>query len=185
MRSLDSVALCAFSACSVLKSSLAMNGDMATQSSRGRSIPDTEDTEKEQRATEKGEGAAGDLLSNDGRSKQAIADLAEATASLKRTAARLESKEGLLGRLLNDTAYSEGLAADLKETLARFRSIAAKIDSGQGSLGALVNERVLHDSMEEVVAGGGDSKFASWLIRHYQKQGIEMTTPPPSKPEAP
>ena len=34
-----------------------MYGGMATQSSRERSIPDTEDTEKAQRATEKGEEA--------------------------------------------------------------------------------------------------------------------------------
>ena len=54
---LNSVALCAFSVCSVFKSTLAMYGDMATQSLRQRSIPDTEDTEKAQRATEKGEGA--------------------------------------------------------------------------------------------------------------------------------
>ena len=47
------------------------------------------------------------------------------------------------------------------------------MNSGQGTLGALVNERVLHDSLEDVVAGTNDSKFARWLLRHYQKKGIE------------
>ncbi|HEX6852052.1 MAG TPA: MlaD family protein [Candidatus Polarisedimenticolaceae bacterium] len=131
---------------------------------------------------EKGEGAAGDLLSEGGRSKQAVADLAEAAASLKRTAAQLESREGLLGRLLYDKEYGDAVAKDIRETVSRMNSIAGKIDSGQGTLGALVNERVLHDSMEEVVAGVGDSKFASWLIRHYQKQGIEAAVPEPGKP---
>ena len=27
--------------------------------------------------------------------------------------------------------------------------------------------------MEEIVAGTNDSKFARWLMRHYQKKGIE------------
>jgi hypothetical protein len=74
------------------------------------------------------------------------------------------------------------VAKDFRETLSHLSSITAKIDSGQGTLGALVNERVLHDSMEEVVAGVGDSKFANWLIRHYQKKGIEGEVPEPGKP---
>jgi hypothetical protein len=30
--------------------------------------------------------------------------------------------------------------------------------------------------MEDVVAGTNDSKFARWLIRHYQKKGIKLDT---------
>lgn len=131
---------------------------------------------------EKGEGAAGDLLSDRGKSKQAVEDLAQAAASLKRTAAQLESRDGLLGRLLYDEEFSDAVAKDFREALSRLNSIAGKIDSGQGTLGALVNERVLHDSMEDVVAGVGDSKFANWLIRHYQKKGIEVEVPEPGKP---
>ena len=52
--------------------------------------------------------------------------------------------------------------------------ITGKINRGEGTLGALVNERELHDSMEEVVAGIDDSKFARWLVKHYRKKGIKV-----------
>ena len=32
----------------------------------------------------------------------------------------------------------------------------------------------LHDGLEDFTAGVNDSKFARWLMRHYQKKGIEM-----------
>ena len=32
--------------------------------------------------------------------------------------------------------------------------------------------------MEEVVAGVNDSKFARWLMRHYQKKGIKASERP-------
>jgi hypothetical protein len=37
----------------------------------------------------------------------------------------------------------------------------------------LINDRSVHDGLEDVVAGLDDSKFARWLIRRYQKRGIE------------
>ena len=77
-------------------------------------------------------------------------------------------------RLLNDPEYSEALAGDLRETLGNTAEITRKVNEGQGTLGALVNERVLHDGMEEVVAGVGNSKFARWLLRHYQKKGVKI-----------
>jgi hypothetical protein len=46
-----------------------------------------------------------------------------------------------------------------------------------------VNDRTLYDSAEDVVAGVNDSKFALWMLRHYQKKGIEAPPPPP--PAAP
>lgn len=127
---------------------------------------------------ERGEGAVGDLLSSEGEARRAIARLDEAAGSLKNVAERLESKEGLLGRLLYDDEYSEGLATDLKGALRNLEQITAKINTGEGTLGALVNDRTLHDGMEEVVAGVGDSKFARWLLRHYQKKGIKLETEP-------
>ncbi len=124
-------------------------------------------------ALARGEGALGALAAEGGTGEQAIVEARDAAASLRRTAERLESKEGLLGRLLNDTEYSERVARDLETTLGNLAEITGKINSGKGTLGALVNERVLHDSMEDVVAGVGDSDFARWLLRHYQKKGIE------------
>lgn len=121
---------------------------------------------------EKGEGAVGDLLEDDGAARRAIANLDEATATLKRIVGRLESRQGLLGRLLYDEEWSEALAGDLRGAIRDLAEIAQKVNAGQGTLGALVNERVLHDGLEEVVAGVGDSKFARWLLRHYQKKGI-------------
>jgi len=47
----------------------------------------------------------------------------------------------------------------------------------------LVNDRTLYDSAEDVITGVNDSKFARWMLRHYQKQGIEAPPPPP--PPAP
>lgn len=128
------------------------------------------------------EGALGDILAEDGRSTAAIEDLREAAASLRRVAARLESDKGLLGRLLHDTEWSEGMADDLRSAVRDVASITRKIDQGKGTLGLLVNESTLYDGMEEVVAGVGDSKFARWLMRHYQKKGIEAEpAPPPSR----
>lgn len=134
-------------------------------------------------AAAKGEGAVGDLLKKGGVSEQAVGDLREAAASLKRVAARLESTDGLVGKLLNDPAYSNDLAAKLKETVTHLADISRKIDEGQGTLGALVNDRTLYDSAEDVIAGVNDSKFARWMLRHYQKKGIEA--PPPPRDDGP
>lgn len=121
------------------------------------------------------EGAIGELLREDGSGKQAVQDLAEAASSLKRVAASLESERGFVGKLLNDEAYSEKLATDLQTLMANFAEVSSKINHGEGTLGALVNERTLYDGVEDVVAGVNDSKFARWLMRHYQKKGIKAS----------
>jgi phospholipid/cholesterol/gamma-HCH transport system substrate-binding protein len=113
----------------------------------------------------------------------AITDLKEAAGALKRSAARLESKEGLIGKLLNDEEYSNRVAARLDETALHVASIARKLDTGQGTLGALISDRTLYDSAEDVIAGVNDSKFARWLLRHYQKKGIEGPPPPADEPQ--
>ncbi len=128
----------------------------------------------------KGEGAIGSLTKPGGDAEVAIADLKDAAGSLKRSAARLESKEGLFGRLLNDDAYSNQLADGLQSVVTDLAAITKKINDGQGTLGALVNDRTLYDSAEEVIAGVNDSKFARWMLRHYQKKGIEAPVPPPA-----
>jgi phospholipid/cholesterol/gamma-HCH transport system substrate-binding protein len=119
------------------------------------------------------QGALGEMLNEDGSGKQAVLDLAEAAASLKKVTASLASDRGLVGRLLNDEAYSEKLAGDLERMVGNFAEISDKINHGDGTLGRLVNERTLHDGLEDVVAGVNDSKFARWLMRHYQKKGIK------------
>jgi phospholipid/cholesterol/gamma-HCH transport system substrate-binding protein len=131
----------------------------------------------------KGEGLVGDVLKKDGTSQQAVVDLRDAAASLKRVAARLDSTDGLVGKILNDPAYSDAIASKLQETVTNLAEITRKINEGSGTLGALVNDRTLYDSAEDVVAGVNDSKFARWMLRHYQKKGIEA--PPPPEPSAP
>jgi phospholipid/cholesterol/gamma-HCH transport system substrate-binding protein len=130
----------------------------------------------------RGEGAAGDLFEKNGDSEQAIAELKEAAASLRRTAVRLESKDGLIGKLLNDEAYSNQVASKLEESVANIAAITGKINRGEGTLGALVNDRTLYDGAEDVMAGVNDSKFARWMLRHYQKKGIEAPPPPAPSP---
>jgi phospholipid/cholesterol/gamma-HCH transport system substrate-binding protein len=125
-------------------------------------------------AANAGQGGVGALLEEGGAGQQALEDLRAAAGSLKAVGERLESRQGLLGRLLNDEEYSEELAANLGATLANLAEITGKINSGEGTLGQLVNERVLHDGAEEIVAGVNDSKFARWLLRHYQKKGIKL-----------
>ncbi|MCP3978816.1 MAG: MCE family protein [bacterium] len=131
------------------------------------------------------QGALGALLQEDGAGQQAVEDLAGAAASLKTVASRLESSEGLIGKLINDTEYADAVAADVREITSNLAEITGKINRGEGTLGALINERTLHDGLEDVVAGVNDSKFARWMLRHYQKKGItlepEEAEPPASR----
>jgi phospholipid/cholesterol/gamma-HCH transport system substrate-binding protein len=129
---------------------------------------------------ERGEGAIGSLTTKGGDAEIAIADLKEAAGSLKRIAARLESKEGLFGKLVNDDAYSNQLAGNLKDAVSNLSAITKKINEGKGTLGMLINDRTLYDSAEDVITGVNDSKFANWMLRHYQKKGIAAPSPPPS-----
>lgn len=130
-------------------------------------------------------GALGELLRDDGAGRAAITDLRAAAADLRTLAERLARDDGLLGRLMSDPEYSRAMAEDLRATLAHAASITGKIDRGQGTLGALVNEREIHDGLEDVVAGANDSKFARWLLRHYQKKGIEQQPAAGEAPRAP
>jgi hypothetical protein len=84
----------------------------------------------------------------------------------------------MLGRILNDPVYSEQLAADLRLTMQNLAEITTKINNGQGTLGLLVNDRTLYDGATQVIAGLGDSKFANWLLRRYQRKGIEIQDRP-------
>jgi phospholipid/cholesterol/gamma-HCH transport system substrate-binding protein len=114
-----------------------------------------------------------DLLREDGPVRAGVADFAESTASLKRTLHRLESSDNVLGRLLTDEEYADKLTGDLETLMANIAQVTNKLNTGQGTLGALINDRGVYDGLEEVVAGVNDSKFARWLLRRYQKQGIK------------
>jgi phospholipid/cholesterol/gamma-HCH transport system substrate-binding protein len=122
------------------------------------------------------DGAVAPLLESDGPLAKTMEDLQASAAALRRLTDSLERETGLLGRLLQDEEWSEGLAADVRATMHNLSSISAKIDSGQGTLGALINERSLHEGLEQVLAGVGDSKFAKWMLRHYLKNGVKLST---------
>jgi phospholipid/cholesterol/gamma-HCH transport system substrate-binding protein len=143
-----------------------------------------EDLGSVSRALANREGAVGALLEEGGTAEQALADLREAAGSLKRVSAQLEGGTGLVGRLLNDPEYSAAMAEELRGTLADLGEVMRKLNDGEGTLGALINERVLYDGAEEVIAGVNDSKFARWMLRHYQKKGIKAQEDEASKQDA-
>ena len=136
------------------------------------------------------EGAVGAMLEEGGAGEQAIEEIRDAAASLKRTSMKLESEEGLIGKL-SDPEYAERVTADLEGLLRNLREITDKINRGEGTVGALINSRTVYEGMEEIVAGVNDSGFARWLMRRYQKKGIkaeekqaaaEETAPVPASP---
>jgi phospholipid/cholesterol/gamma-HCH transport system substrate-binding protein len=118
------------------------------------------------------EGALGAMLEEGGAGEQAIEEIRDAAASLKRTSMKLESEDGLIGKL-SDPEYAEQVSADMAALLRNLREITDKINRGDGTLGALVNSRTVYEGMEEIVAGVNDSGFARWLMRRYQKKGIK------------
>jgi phospholipid/cholesterol/gamma-HCH transport system substrate-binding protein len=119
------------------------------------------------------QGALGALLEEGGPGEQAVVDLREAAASLKQLSGCLASEDGLMSRLFCDGEGSARMAEDLRATVANLAEISGKINRGEGTLGALINDRTVYDGMEAVIAGTNDSKFARWLLRHYQKKGIQ------------
>ena len=71
------------------------------------------------------------------RIKKIVANVEEASDSIKVLAARVEDGKGTLGKLL---AEDNALYNDLSNTVANLRSVTAKIDSGTNSLGRLIND---------------------------------------------
>jgi len=122
------------------------------------------------------EGALGAMLEEGGSGEQAIEEIRAAAASLKRTAMRLEAEDGLLGKI-GDPEYAERVSEDLAATLHNLREITDKINNGEGTVGALINSRTVYEGLEQIVAGVNDSGFARWLMRRYQKKGIEAEEP--------
>ena len=120
------------------------------------------------------EGALAALLQEGGAGQQILENMRSASQSLDVVLARLEAGEGFMGQLLVESEYQGDLAKDFGRILSNLAEITEKINRGEGTLGLLVNDRVVHDGLEEVVAGVGNSKFANWLLRHYQKKGIKF-----------
>lgn len=118
-------------------------------------------------------GALGAVLVEGGAGQRAIEDYAATAASLRRIAENLESEDGMLGQLIGANEDGEEFGQDLRQLVGNLAEISEKINSGEGTLGALVNDRSLYDGMEDVVVGVNDSKFARWLLRRYQRKGIE------------
>ena len=119
------------------------------------------------------EGALGAILAEGGPGQRAIEDYAATAASMRRIAESLESEDGMLGQLISSSEEGEAFGQDLRSLVANLAEISEKINNGEGTLGALVNDRSLYDGMEDVVVGVNDSKFARWLLRRYQRKGIE------------
>lgn len=71
------------------------------------------------------------------RIKKIVANVEEASASIKALAARVESGKGTLGKLF---AEDNALYTDLSNTVANLKSVTAKIDTGENSLGRLLND---------------------------------------------
>jgi len=118
-------------------------------------------------------GAVGALLTEGGAGQRAIEDYAATAAALRRVAEGLESEDGMLGQLLSGDEDGQAFGNDLRRLVGNLAEISDKVNSGEGTLGALVNDRSLYDGMEDVVVGVNDSKFARWLLRRYQRKGIE------------
>lgn len=71
------------------------------------------------------------------RIKNIVANLEEATASVKTLTARVEDGKGTLGKLFSE---DNALYNDLSNTVANLKSVTAKIDTGENSLGRLIND---------------------------------------------
>ncbi len=77
------------------------------------------------------EATAGDELKN------ILANLEDATASVKDLVSRVEDGKGTLGKLFSEDAT---LYYDLTNAVANLKSVTSKIDTGENSLGRLIND---------------------------------------------
>lgn len=77
------------------------------------------------------EATAGDQLKN------TLANLEEATDSVKELVNRVQAGKGTLGKLFSEDAT---LYDDLTKTVENLRSVTTKLDAGENSLGRLIND---------------------------------------------
>jgi len=133
-------------------------------------------------------GGLGALLAEGGPGERAIEDFAASAASLRRITQRLDDEQGIAGQLLQPVEGQDTFAEDLRRLVANLAEISDKINRGEGTLGALVNDRTVYDGMQDIVTGANSSTFGRWLMRRYQKSGIqaaEPDAPPPDDEDGP
>jgi phospholipid/cholesterol/gamma-HCH transport system substrate-binding protein len=121
---------------------------------------------------ENGEGALGQLLTQDSDATLAVADLSAAAASVRKLSDRLASNEGLAQRMIWDEAYADAVAEDLRATVSHLRSISEKLDEGKGTAGLLVNDPGIYDGMNDIVRGIKKSWFISFILKRKHKKGF-------------
>jgi len=132
------------------------------------------------------QGGIGALLDEGGPGERAIEDFAASASALRQVSERLAHEQGIAGQLLVAADGDETFARDLRRLVANLAEVSEKINRGEGTLGALVNDRAVYEGLEDFVAGANSSSFGRWLMRRYQKAGIEEGPPPgekdPNKP---
>jgi phospholipid/cholesterol/gamma-HCH transport system substrate-binding protein len=99
-------------------------------------------------------------LNAEGKSKEMVENLADASQQLKSLLVKLDAMAG--------KPKENG---DIQTAVYRLNSILAKIDNGQGTLGKLVNDPSLHSRLKEMLGGSKRTKYMKGLIRESIKAG--------------
>ncbi len=117
------------------------------------------------------DGVVAQALDPNGRFARSMGNFEQATADLQAFTLELKEGEGMLGRLISDKRYASEVLGNVKKISENIAVITDKLKRGDGTLGALVNDPQLFEDMKSVVRGVKDSRFLSWLIRHYREKG--------------
>ncbi len=118
---------------------------------------------------EHGQGIAGALLSPRTDGQRVVANIADASESLRAAsqrleqtslefhdlAARLDTANGLLPRLMLDTRYAGEVMSNVRRSSEDLRDALDKIDSRQGTLGLLINDPTLYNRTNNLVSANG------------------------------
>ncbi|QJA06654.1 MCE family protein [Thermosulfurimonas marina] len=102
------------------------------------------------------EGLSEILGSEEGRRnlKELIANLRDASASIKQAADRINRGEGTLGKLLTDEELYREIKSsfgDFKVTMANLREVSERMRRGEGTLGKLLTDEELYRSFRQAM----------------------------------
>ncbi len=122
------------------------------------------------RVTQEG-GVVDQALDPNGKLARSMDNIERATSELQGFTSDLKEGQGTLGRLISDERYAEELLANIKRISENLAAITSKLNEGEGTLGGMINDPELYEDIKDVVRGVKDSKFLSWLIRHYRERG--------------
>ena len=125
---------------------------------------------------EHGEGLVASLLRNpETRAdfESTLAEARQASASLKKWTAAVESNDSVANRLLTNEEVGASVGRDFEAIVHDLSSVASKLDSGKGSAAMLINDPKIFDAVNDIVVGVNQSKMLRWLLRNRQKKGIE------------